>query len=48
VPFLQTGVAFGAWLVRAAPASGLDDTTQVPIIRSLSELGPIIWPGRVA
>jgi FMN phosphatase YigB (HAD superfamily) len=43
VPFLQAGVGYGAWLVRAAAASGLDDTTQVPIIRSLAELEPMIF-----
>jgi FMN phosphatase YigB (HAD superfamily) len=48
VPFLLTGVALGAWLVRAARASGVDELTQVPIVRSLSELGPMIWPGSPA
>ena len=43
VPFLQAGVGYGAWLVRAAQTSGIDDTTQVPVIRSLSELGPMIF-----
>jgi FMN phosphatase YigB (HAD superfamily) len=43
LPFLQVGVAHGAWLVRAAPSSSSDEATGVPIVRSLAELEPMIW-----
>lgn len=43
LPFLQAGVAHGAWLVRAAERSGVDEASRVPIVRSLDELAPLIW-----
>lgn len=44
LPFLDAGVAHGAWLVRAAASSGVDAASGVPIVRSLLELEAMIWP----